>query len=233
MSNLLRAEFYKLFNSWYFWGIELFNFFLSSILLLDSYKKTANLFFASLYNMPLLYFLIIVFASLFIGNDFEQRTLYLYISAGQKRSHVLFVKTLVYEVACIAILTFPLIIHGLIGFIFFNKIFVNFSNAFIIMITIIFSILAMCMLPLLFSFIFRDIGKTLAVPMIIFFLMIFLMNGVWAPLIISILPMGQLRLISLQQLSLVDTYFIRINFLWICILYLGAYFSFCRSDDNN
>lgn len=232
MSNLLRAEFYKLFHSWYFWGIELFNFFLSSILLLDSYKKTANLFFASLYNTPLLYFLIIVFAALFVGNDFEQRTLYLYISAGQKRNHVLFVKTLVYEVACIVILTFPLITHGLIGFIFFNEIFVNFSNAFIIMITIIFSILAMCMLPLLFSFIFCDIGKTLAISMIIFFLMIFIMNGVWAQLIISILPMGQLRLISLQQLSLVGTHFIRINFLWTCILYLGAYFGFCHYDNN-
>mgnify|MGYP005936518825 FL=1 len=36
MSNLLKAEFYKLFHSWYFWGIGLFNLLLSSVLLLDS-----------------------------------------------------------------------------------------------------------------------------------------------------------------------------------------------------
>ena len=39
MSNLLKAEFYKLFHSWYFWGIGLFNLLLSSVLLLDSVGK--------------------------------------------------------------------------------------------------------------------------------------------------------------------------------------------------
>ena len=48
MSNLLKAEFYKLFHSWYFWGIGLFNLLLSSVLLLDSVGETSNLFFASI-----------------------------------------------------------------------------------------------------------------------------------------------------------------------------------------
>lgn len=230
MSNLLRAEFYKLFHSWYFWGIGLFNLFLSSVLLLDSNGETSNLFFASLYNTPLLYFLTIVFAALFVGNDFEQRTLYSYISAGHKRGHVIFVKTLVYEIACIAILIFPLLVHGLAGFLFLHETFATIDNVFITMIAIMFSALAMCMLPLFFSFIFRDIGKTLAVPMVIFFLMIFLMNGDQAQLITSVLPMGQLRLISLQHQSLADTHFITIDFLWIFILYLSAYSGLCRSD---
>ena len=43
MSNLLKAEFYKLFHSWYFWGIGLFNLLLSSVLLLDSVGETTNL----------------------------------------------------------------------------------------------------------------------------------------------------------------------------------------------
>ena len=67
MANLLRTEWYKLWHSWYFWGIGIFTFFLSSILLLDSKGKTSNLVMASLYNMPLLYFLIIVFIALFSG----------------------------------------------------------------------------------------------------------------------------------------------------------------------
>ena len=61
MSNLLKTELYKLFHSWYFWGIGIFNLLLSSILLLDSKERSSNLIMASLYNIPLLYFLSIVF----------------------------------------------------------------------------------------------------------------------------------------------------------------------------
>lgn len=45
MLNLLNAEFYKLFHSRYFWGIVAFNlffFFLSSVLLLDSIGETSS-----------------------------------------------------------------------------------------------------------------------------------------------------------------------------------------------
>lgn len=52
MSNLLKTELYKLFHSWYFWGIGIFNLFLSTILLLDSKGKSSNLIMASLYNVP-------------------------------------------------------------------------------------------------------------------------------------------------------------------------------------
>ena len=230
MSNLLKAEFYKLSHSWYFWGIGLFNLFLSSILLLDSYGETTNLFLASLYNTPLLYFPAIVFAALFVGNDFEQKTLYTYISAGQKRSTVIFVKALVYQIACLAILFLPLLVHGLSGVLFLKETFAITGKILITAIVIITSVLAMCMLPLLFSFIFRDIGRTLVVPMIIFFLMIFLMNGEQAQLITNVLPMGQLRLISLQQIPADQTQFITIDFLWILLLYCGAYTVFCHSD---
>ena len=65
MSNLLKTELYKLFHSWYFWGIGIFNLLLSSILLLDSKERSSNLIMASLYNIPLLYFLSIVFIALF------------------------------------------------------------------------------------------------------------------------------------------------------------------------
>lgn len=56
MLNLLNTEFYKLFHSRYFWGIVTFNLFLSSVLLLDSIGETSSLFFASLYNVPILFF---------------------------------------------------------------------------------------------------------------------------------------------------------------------------------
>ena len=69
MLNLLNAEFYKLFHSRYFWGIVAFNLFLSSVLLLDSIGETSSLFFASLYNVPILYFLAIVLSMQAITED--------------------------------------------------------------------------------------------------------------------------------------------------------------------
>ena len=101
MLNLLNAEFYKLFHSRYFWGIVAFNLFLSSVLLLDSIGETSSLFFASLYNVPILYFLAIVFSALFVGNDFGQRTLQSYINAGHNRGQILLAKLAAYQIACI------------------------------------------------------------------------------------------------------------------------------------
>ena len=115
MSNLLKAEFYKLFHSWYFWGIGLFNLLLSSVLLLDSVGETSNLFFASIYNMPILYFLTIIFSAMFVGNDFGRRTLQSYINAGHRRGKILFAKLVVHQIACMVILSFPLLLHSIIG----------------------------------------------------------------------------------------------------------------------
>lgn len=115
MSNLLKTELYKLFHSWYFGGIGIFNLLLSSILLLDSKERSSNLIMASLYNIPLLYFLSIVFIALFIGSDFSGRTLNTYITAGHKRSSIFRVKLIVSQIGCIIILVFPLFVHGIIS----------------------------------------------------------------------------------------------------------------------
>ncbi len=230
MSNLLKAEFYKLFHSRYFWGIGAFHLSLSSVLLLDSIGETSNLFFASLYNTPILYFLAIVFSALFVGNDFGQRTLQSYINTGHTREQVLFVKLLVYQIACMIILALPLLIHGLIGELFLKETFVSVGGNLNTVLTATVSLFTMCLLPFFFAFIFRDTGKALAVPMVLFFLMIFLMNGDQALFISQILPMGQLRLIALQQLTAPMMPFILTDFLWIFILYFGAYLGFRHSD---
>ena len=189
MSNLLKAEFYKLFHSWYFWGIGLFNLLLSSVLLLDSVGETSNLFFASIYNMPILYFLTIIFSALFVGNDFGRRTLQSYINAGHRRGKILFAKLVVHQIACMVILSFPLLLHSIIGTFVTKGALASIG----IVVMVIASQFAMCLLPFFFAFIFRDIGKSMAVPMVLFFLMVFLMNGDQVQLISQILPMGQLR----------------------------------------
>lgn len=230
MVNLLKSEFYKLFHSRSFWGIGLFNLFLSSVLLLDSKSVTANLLLASLYNIPLLYFLTIVFNALFVGDDFGKRTLHSYVNAGQKRGTILFTKALVYQAACILILVFPLCVHSLFGVFVLKESIVFTEGIFITGVVILMGIAAMCILPFFFAFLFRDMGRTLAIPMILFFLMIFLLNGGKAQTIGTILPMGQLRLVSLQQFPVSGVAFAGIDFVWVSVLYLMAYFVFRRSD---
>ena len=160
MLNLLNAEFYKLFHSRYFWGIVAFNLFLSSVLLLDSIGETSSLFFASLYNVPILFFLAIVFSALFVGNDFGQRTLQSYINAGHNRGQILLAKLAAYQIACMTILALPLLVHGLIGGLCFKENFVSISGNLYTVLLVVVSLFAMCLLPFFFAFLFRDMQNT-------------------------------------------------------------------------
>ena len=94
---------------------------------------------------------------------------------------------------------------------------------------ILFVVITMCALPVVLAFVFRDMGKTLAVSMVLFFLMIFLMNGQHAESLIRILPMGQLRLIALQKLDR-TTVPLSLDFLWMFILYYSAGRIFLHAD---
>lgn len=221
MSNLLKTELYKLFHSWYFWGIGIFNLFLSTILLLDSKGKSSNLIMASLYNVPLLYFLIIVFIALFIGSDLGRRNLNTYITAGHKRSCILWAKVIVSQIGCIIILIFPLLMHGVISQFCMKEKFIWGDNGYTILLVTLLAMITMCTLPIFLAFIFRDMGRTLAISMVLFFVMIFFMNSEYAQTIIKILPMGQLRLISLQKFYSID-FFLLVDFLWNVILYMVA-----------
>ena len=229
MSNLLKTELYKLFHSWYFWGIGIFNLFLSTILLLDSKGKSSNLIMASLYNVPLLYFLIIVFIALFIGSDLGRRTLNTYITAGHKRSCILWAKVIVSQIGCIIILIFPLLMHGVISQFCMKEKFIWGDNGYTILLVTLLAMITMCTLPIFLAFIFRDMGRTLAISMVLFFVMIFFMNSEYAQTIIKILPMGQLRLISLQKFYSID-FFLLVDFLWNVILYMVAGNDFLHID---
>lgn len=226
MVNLLKAEIYKLVHSQSFLILEVLSFLLYGVLLLDSKGLTTDFFCAALYNTPLLYFLIIIFTALFVGNDFGQRTLHTYIYTGHKRSSILFAKTFIYIIACMILLLLPVVFYGIVGILKFNlPICINWTDVFIILI----STVAMCFLPFILAIIFRDTGRSLAVSITIFFLMIFVMNGNHAQQIGMFLPMGQFRLIVLQQNSFLLP-IIPVDILWILVLYFGAVVIFNRSN---
>ena len=88
MRRILKAEFYKLSRMKSFWGLLVISCVLSCILLLDESPpaKSLDVFNHILYTAPLLYVLIMIFGALFIGSDFENRTIQSYISA--RSAHV-------------------------------------------------------------------------------------------------------------------------------------------------
>ena len=99
---------------------------------------------ASLYNTPLLYFLIIVFIALFIGNDLGGRTLNAYLTAGHKRGYVFWAKVMVSQIGCILILTVPLLIHEIIGRFGMKERFPEISGTFTVAFQILFVVITMC-----------------------------------------------------------------------------------------
>ena len=230
MTDLLKAEFYKLSRSRSFWGITLFSLLLGSVLLLDSIATTDGLLNASLFNTPLLYFLPIVFGSLFVGADFAERTLHCFVSAGHKRSSVLFAKTAAYQTAGLLILGLPLVIHWLLGILTGNGGRIAWAQIFSDAALLSAAVIAMGMLPLVCGFIFRDVGRTLGVPIVLYFIMIFLLDGDSARKTAIFLPMGQLRLLALNDLPVSKLILIGIDLLWAVLLYAAAYCSFCHSD---
>lgn len=123
------------------------------------YWRNIQFIFASLYNVPILYFLAIVFSALFVGNDFGQRTLQSYINAGHNRGQILLAKLAAYQIACMTILALPLLVHGLIGGLCFKENFVSISGNLYTVLLVVVSLFAMCLLPFFFAFLFRDIGK--------------------------------------------------------------------------
>lgn len=231
MHNLLKTEFYKLARTRSFWGLLIFSITLGSILLLDNALPVAasGCFYSSLYNTPLLYFIPIIFGGLFIGEDFNSRTLYTYVSAGHRRGTTLCAKAVSYLTACICLLTAPLLFDSLIGIIF-----LGYQDGFTCRaaeeLVILTAICAMAMLPFLCAFLFKDIGKTTAVPMALYFLMLFLLNGNNSKILAVFLPIGQLRLISLHQSSAACLWMTAVDLGWIILCGAGAWAAFHRCD---
>lgn len=228
MSNLLKAEWYKLVHAKSFRGILVSSCVLASVLLFDSRGRAENLLDASLYNTPLLYFLVMIFAALFIGEEFENRTLCSLVSGGHSRGMILFAKAMIYLAAAEVILAAPLILHGLAGMVFGNP--VSDTDFWIKAVVVFMAILAMGMLPLTFAFIFKDIGKTVAFSLTTFFLMIFALNSDVAGIIAVYLPVGQLRLLSLNEFTVSGIAFLGIDAAWVIVLYVISYMAFRRSD---
>lgn len=219
----MKAGFYQLVHSLGFWAVALVSLLLSSALLLDAHGS--DILHTSLYNAPLLSFLALVFTALFLGEDFEKRTLNRLVSAGHGRLKVLICKAAVCLAADTIILGAPLLLHGLISSFLCPGAAMDMGQV----AAIVAAIWAMGALPLLAAFAFGDVGKTMTVSLLAYFLMIFLLNGDRSGQLARVLPLGQLRLMALGQ-RIASAAVIAIDALWTALLLAGAYGCFFHRD---
>ena len=74
MTKVIRAEIYKLFHSFYLWGIGLGYLLVTTILVHDHIDEMSYLR-SGMYPIPFMLFFIIALAIVMIGNEFDQRQL--------------------------------------------------------------------------------------------------------------------------------------------------------------
>ncbi|HEX3027308.1 MAG TPA: hypothetical protein VHR42_08820 [Clostridia bacterium] len=234
MGRLLHAEFYKLVHDKIYWitftAILLFNMILlsgSSVLSFTGQEALAE----SMEKEIVTILIVCIYEGLFIGDDFAGRTLYHSLSAGKSRSSVLFAKSAVSLIAADGLLFFfPLLLiltctvkngWGASAFVQPQR---------MISMTIAFLILGFAVggISLLAAVCFRDVGRTIGIPILLYFFMILLLNGSASPVFSRILPVGILVLLANGSVS--PYYGILIGTLWIAVLEAVSILIFRRSE---
>lgn len=233
MRRLIKAELYKLAHDKSFFAILCLSVLLGSFLILDRGTLTGyESIFATLYNAPLLMLFISVFAALYIGKDFADRTFYHGICAGHRRILLFGSKAIVYILGSNVILLLPSVLCMI-----FNTLLhgwgapsVSSDGGNIIALFLITFLLntAMSGISLIAAFVCKDIGKSLAISALFYFMNVFVLNSSNAVAIARFIPLGQLRLL-LEQPSAYGTA-ILVGLIFSGVTYLAANYIFNVSD---
>ena len=200
MINLLHTEFFKLRHDKSFWAILMVAALTGGLLIFEKGDLTGKeSVAASLYNTPILILFTSVFGGLFIGSDFVDRTLYHEVCAGHSRTQVFFSKAITFFVGSNAILLlFPMlsvlfstVLHG------WGEPFTTESSLYLLKMMLVNLLLntATVSISMLIGVICKDVGKTIGLPALFHFIIIFILNGQNAKQVARFIPLGQLRLI--------------------------------------
>lgn len=200
MKSLIKAELYTFKYNKMYLLLLLISFLLGIILFIGDGKphEWTGLYTLrfSLYNNPLLVIIVNVFAALYVGRDFIQKTLMRYIYSGHKRAHVVLVKLFIFFIYSNLILLIQPIISTILNTCIYgwgND--MDVSYAVIVFLTTFILNASICSFVFFLAFIFQDITKTLAISTVAYFLMVFILNGENARSIAHFIPLGQLRLV--------------------------------------
>jgi ABC-2 type transport system permease protein len=235
MGRLLHTEWYKLVHDQIFWaacaGIVFFNLLIfsgsslwalpgQSALMEIMKKEIASAVIASIYG------------GVFLGGDFTERTFYHHLMIGKGRSCVLIAKSIVYAFATdVLLFLFPLLLVAVCSV--RNGLGLPVSAATLPnTIGVIASLLllgfAISAISLLAAVCFRDIGRTIGVPIVLYCMMILLLNSPDSLTFSRILPISLMILVADGTVS--PAYGALLGTLWFVLLSAVSALIFRRAE---
>lgn len=208
MINLFRTELYKLFLSKSFWLVFIMSTLFGITMTPDSHTYITGYenIGVSFYYACLLMVFPILLGAISFGTDFIDRTINNGICAGHSRFQMFISKALAYFIGVNLVILFSPIVNVILNISlhrYTTEYFVNGGNI-LAKTIIITSLLGMAMssISIFVAFIFRDIGKTVGISVVIYFINISLLNSTddIRTTIFRFLPLAQARLILYRPL---------------------------------
>lgn len=235
MSKLLNAEWYKFVHDKVYWALLAVIVLVNWIMLFGSRKFNlpGRDILSPIMDKEIITIMIAsVYGGLFVGKDFEERTLYHGIMAGKGRARTLLAKVVVFLVAMNGLLLmFPLLavlyctIKNGWGISFTTGMALNLFDVFIALILLG---CAIGMISLLVAVCFRDIGRTIGIPIILFLAMIPLLNSRYAFQLSHFLPVGTMRLVTNSTVS--PVFGMLLGVVWSAVFIIISLFVFRKAE---
>ena len=235
MGKLLRAEWFKLFHDQSFWvtlaAAVLFNvlIFSGSPILNSSGAQALKL---SMVKEVATAMIVCIYGGIFIGGDFFDRTLYHGLTAGKSRTAVLWAKIIVFSAAADMLLfLFPLLLVVICtskngwGTAVSAGLILHMISVVLAMLILGFAVGAVS-LPA--AVCFRDVGRTIGIPIILYFGMILLLNSTYSSVFFRILPIGALILVSDGTIS--PAYGMGLGAAWFALMAAVSTLVFRRAE---
>lgn len=235
MGKLAHAERYKLFHDKIFWIT------IAVVILLNMIVVSGGAIFSmpgekalsEIMKKEILSILIsCIYGGLFIGGDFADRTLYHALMSGKSRVAVLLAKAGVFLTAVNVILfIFPFLLvivctvkNGW-GTAFSTGLILHLVGLIVALLILGSSIGAFSLLA---AICFRDVGRTIGIPIALYFVMILLLNGPFAAAFAHIFPAGALILMVNCTVSQADGILVGIT--WLAALLISSSLIFQRIE---
>lgn len=235
MMNLLHTEQYKFMHDKLFWTILgvilLFNAFLfSGTNILDSYGY--QVFKISMSKEIATAIITCIYGGVSIGSDFMDRTLYHELLSGKGRSLVLLAKFIVFAFAANGLLFFfPFLLvltctikngWGMVVSISFVM------HIICIVVALLILGFAISVISLLAAVCFRNIGCTIVIPIVIYFILILLLNSPFSSALFRIFPISTLILVV--DGTVTPAYGIKLGIIWAGSLIIVSMLIFRRAE---
>lgn len=226
MKDILKSEFYQIRKDKKNLFILIVSLIISSVLLLDSdIKDGAEALYQTLYNTSLVFIVVNVFISLYIGNNFSERQINRYIVSGHKRKDVVFAQSFI----SILFSNLILILQPLIVTFIYTSIkgwggMYSLSQGITIILMSILLNSASISVIMFLAILLKKPGTILVASTALYFFTIFLLNSQKALIFAHIFPLGQARLLIENATGNIEAFLVPLTYLVIFNALAGIYF---------